>query len=209
VRLLIADDHELIRQGIKRILADTSEPAFVGEAENGQGLLELLKEENWDVVILDINLPGRNGLDLLKELREKYPKLPVLVLSMYPEEQFAVRAIRAGAAGYLSKANAAREIQKAVDEVSRGRRYISSEVAARMAEAMGGPGRRATHESLSDREYQIFLLIASGKTVGEIAKDLHLSVKTVSTHRAHILEKIMLKNNAELMQYALRHQLTS
>jgi two-component system, NarL family, invasion response regulator UvrY len=203
VRVLVADDHELFRDGVKRILGDHPDVKKVGQAGSAHEVFELIQKEQWDVVILDIKLPGRSGLDVLKELKEYNPKLPVLVVSMYPVEQFAVRVLKAGASGYLNKTSAALELITALRQIVKGEKYISPAVASALAEAIMHRSERAPHESLSDREYEIFRLISAGKTVGQIAKELSISVKTVSTHRGHILEKMNLKNNAEIVQYAL------
>lgn len=203
MRVLLADDHKLFRDGVKRILIEQTDVTAIGEAGNSQEVLDMVREKHWDVVVLDIKLPGRSGLDVLKELRLSNPKLPVLMLSMYPEDQFAVRVLKAGASGYLTKTSAARELVSAIRQVARGRKYVSAAVAKILAEAISNQSEHQPHELLSNREYEIFRLIASSKTVGQIARELALSVKTVSTHRAHILEKMKLKNNAEIVQYAL------
>jgi len=207
MRIIVADDHQLIREGIKRILAGQPDVNAVAEAENAQQVLDLVRSGNWDVVVLDIKLPGKSGLDVLKELKEERPKLPVLILSMYPEEQFAVRVIRAGASGYLSKASAGDELLNALNKVYRGEKYISKEVADILADAIDDHGDQPSHTLLSDREFEVFRMIGAGKQVGEIAAELSLSVKTVSTYRPHILEKMKFKNNAEIMQYAITHKL--
>jgi len=207
MRIIVADDHQLIREGIKRILAGQPDVNAVAEAENAQQVLDLVRSGNWDVVVLDIKLPGKSGLDVLKELKEERPKLPVLILSMYPEEQFAVRVIRAGASGYLSKASAGDELLNALNKVYRGEKYISKEVADILADAIDDHGDQPSHTLLSDREFEVFRMIGAGKQVGEIAAELSLSVKTVSTYRSHILEKMKFKNNAEIMQYAITHKL--
>lgn len=207
MKIIVADDHQLIREGIKRILAGQPDVTAVAEAENAQQVLDLVRSGNWDIVVLDIKLPGKSGLDVLKELKDERPKLPVLILSMYPEEQFAVRVIRAGASGYLSKASAGDELLNALNKIYRGEKYISKEVADILADAIDDRGDRPGHMLLSDREFEVFRMIGAGKPVGEIAAELSLSVKTVSTYRSHILEKMKLKNNAEIMQYAITHKL--
>ncbi len=207
MKIIVADDHQLIREGIKRILAGHPDVKAVAEAENAQQVLDLVRSGQWDAVVLDIKLPGKSGLDVLKELKEEHPKLPVLILSMYPEEQFAVRVIRAGASGYLSKASAGDELLNALNKVLRGEKYISKEVADILADAIDKRGDQPAHTVLSDREFEVFRMIGSGKQVGEIASELSLSVKTVSTYRSHILEKMRFKNNAEIMQYAITHKL--
>lgn len=205
MRILIADDHELIREGIKRILADAHDIRYVGEARIAHEVIAALEQEHWDMVVLDINLPGRSGLDVLKEIKQRFPDIPVLILSMYPEDQYAVRMIKAGAVGYINKGSAATDLLQAIRKVAAGGKYINTSVAEKLAEAVdtGGP----PHTLLSDREFEIFRLLASGKTVGEIALLLSRSVKTISTHRSHILSKMNLNNNAEIMQYAFEHKL--
>lgn len=207
MRILIGDDHELIREGIKRLLSDTSDVSDVGGVRDAAEVLTALERERWDLLILDINLPGRSGLDVLQEIKQRYPKLPVLILSMYPEELFAVRVMKAGAAGYISKAGAADELATAIRTIAAGGKYISPTLAEHLADAVHSKIAQAPHELLSTREFEVFKLIASGKTVGEIARILHRSIKTISTHRTHILEKMHLRNNAEIMQYAVEHRL--
>ncbi|MDL1891877.1 response regulator transcription factor [Sphingobacteriales bacterium CHB3] len=206
--VLIADDHQLIREGIKYMLSEAPEIGTIGEAKNAVEIFEQIEMRPWDVLVLDINLPGRSGLDVLKELRVKHPRLPVLILSMYPEDQFAVRVIKAGAAGYLTKSSAAKELVDALRKIASGGKYINAAVAEKLAEAVDDGIVSTPHERLSDREFEIFKLIGSGKTVGEIAELLNRSVKTISTHRTHILEKMNLHNNADIMQYVFEHKLT-
>lgn len=206
--VLIADDHQLIREGIKYMLSEAPEIGTIGEAKNAAEIFEQIETRPWDVLVLDINLPGRSGLDVLKELRAKHPRLPVLILSMYPEDQFAVRVIKAGAAGYLTKSSAAKELVDALRKIASGGKYINAAVAEKLAEAVDDGIVSTPHERLSDREFEIFKLIGSGKTVGEIAELLNRSVKTISTHRTHILEKMNLHNNADIMQYVFEHKLT-
>lgn len=207
MNILIADDHQLIREGIKFIVREAPEIENVGEARNAEEIFNELGKRTWDIVVLDINLPGRSGLDILKELHMRFPTLPVLMLSMYPEEQFAVRVIKAGAAGYITKGSAATELVLALRKIAQGGKYINASVAERLAASFGDITGRPPHELLSDREFEIFKLLAAGKTVGEIGQMLGRSVKTISTHRTHILEKMNLQNNAEIMQYALEHKL--
>jgi two-component system, NarL family, invasion response regulator UvrY len=204
MRVLVADDHQIVREGIKRIL--TGAPGFtrIEEAGTANEVMERLRQGRFDAVLLDINLPGRSGLEALKDIRREYPFLPVLVLSMYSEDQFGVRVMRAGAAGYLSKATAANVLVDALHQVCSGKKFITPQVAQAMASALEvradtGP----VHTLLSDREFEVFHLIARGKTVGEIAAELHLSVKTISTYRTHILLKMHLRNNADMMRYAV------
>jgi DNA-binding NarL/FixJ family response regulator len=204
---MIADDHAIVREGLKQILAETSDMIVAGEAANGRELLEQASQDDWDLVLLDIAMPGRGGIDILKQLKRERPKLPILVLSMYPEEQYAVRALKAGASGYLTKHSAPKELISAIRKVSRGRRYVSSSLAEKLAAYLQKDTERPVHELLSDREYQVMVMIASGKTVKEIADELSLSVKTISTHRAHTLQKLGMKNNAEITYYAIKHGL--
>jgi two-component system, NarL family, invasion response regulator UvrY len=206
-RILIADDHAIVRSGLKQIVLNAPDLTVVGEATSSQELLTLARAQPWDLIILDIHMPGRGGLETLKDLKREFPKLPVLILSMYPEDQYAVRAIKAGAAGYLNKESAPDELLTAIHKVLKGGKYISPGVAEHLAMAFDSRSDKAPHELLSDREYQILCLIASGKTVGDIAGELNLSVKTVSTHRGRILDKMQMKSNAELTHYAIRNQL--
>jgi len=208
-KILVADDHELVREGLKRLLLDGKLARMVGEAQRDHEVMALLRREPWDLVTLDLNLPGRSGLEILKDIRTEFPRVPVLILSMYPEEQFALRVIRAGAAGYLNK-NAARPVVlDAVGRVLKGERYISTLVAEQLFNAATRPGDAPAHAALSNREDQVLRLIAGGSTVGEIAVQLSLSVKTVSTYRTQVLRKLSLANNAQLMRYAHEHGLVS
>lgn len=207
IRLVIADDHAIVRQGLKKILDESSDMEVVAEHANGVDALRWVRANDCDVVLLDIAMPGRSGIEVLKQLREEKPKLPVLILSIYPEDQYAVRLIKAGAAGYLTKESAPTEVVEAVRRVASGKKYISLTVAEMLADEIGAPDERLPHQTLSDREYQVFLLFASAKTATEIAVVLALSVKTVSTHRHRILEKMRLRNNAELMHYAIEKHL--
>jgi DNA-binding NarL/FixJ family response regulator len=203
-RILVADDHAVVRRGLIEILRDVLPNALFGEAESGARALELARRELWDVVVLDVSLPDQNGLDVLKQIRVFAPQLPVLILSMYPEEQFALRAFRAGAAGYVTKRTAPQEIGEAVRRVLAGGRYITPSIAERMALDLARPKDKAPHEILSDREYQVFRRLAMGKTVKDIGAELALSVQTVSTYRARILSKMGFRTNAELTEYAIR-----
>ena len=207
IRALIADDHAVVRQGLKQILGDTPEMVVAGEATNGQEVLDKVRAETWDVVVLDISLPDRSGLDILKQLRSERPKLPVLVLSMHSEDQYAMRVLKAGASGYLTKDSAPDELVKAIRKVVSGGRYVSSLLAERLAFEIGTDSSRLPHETLSDREFQVLRLIAAGKSVTEIAAELYLSVKTVSTYRARVLQKMNLGTNAELIHYAMQNHL--
>jgi DNA-binding NarL/FixJ family response regulator len=207
IKILIADDHPIVRQGFKQVLSETADLVVADEAGNGQEVLALVARKDYDVILLDISMPGKNGLEVLKELRITNTKVPVLILSIYPEEQYAIRALKAGASGYLTKASAPEELISAIRKVSRGGKYISSSLAEKIAYELDGDAEKAPHDTLSDREYQILLMIASGKTVSDIADEMCLSVKTVSTYRSRILDKMKMKNNAELTTYAIRNKL--
>jgi len=207
IKILVADDHAVVREGLKRIIAETADLVVAGEASNGQEVLEKVQSGHWDVVLLDISMPGRGGLDVLRQLRGEKPKLPILVLSMHSEDQYAVRVLKAGAAGYLTKDSAPEQLVNAIRRVIRGRKYISPSVAEKLAFDLEIDFKEALHENLSDREYQVLCMIASGKTVTEIAERLALSVKTISTYRTRILEKMKMSNNAELIRYAIKHGL--
>ena len=207
MRILITEDHVVVRQGLKLILADHFKKAVFGEARNATEALARVWKDKWDVVVLDITMPGRSGLEVLKEIKRSRPKLPVLILSMHPEDQFAVRLFKAGAAGYLTKESAGDELVGAIKKVVAGGRYISPSMAERMASYLTVDVQKAPHERLSDREFLILRMIGSGKPVGQIAKELSLSISTVSTYRARILQKMDMKNNAELTHYALQKEL--
>ena len=207
IRILIADDHAIVREGLKQIVTDMPDFAVTGEAENGQEVLALVSKGDFDVILLDIAMPGRGGLDTLKQLKGERPELPVLILSMYPEEQYAIRALKAGASGYLTKESAPDELITALKKVTRGGKYISSSLAEKLAFHLEVDTEKLPHETLSHREYQVMNMIAIGKTVTEIADKLSLSVKTISTYRSRILEKMNLKNNSELTYYAIKHGL--
>lgn len=207
IRVLIADDHAIIRHGLKQILSDTDDLEVVAEADGGVRALQMIRSGQYDVVLMDVSMPDRNGIDTLKLVKKEFPKLPVLILSMHPEEQYAVRALRAGAAGYLSKQGAPEQLVTAIRQVASGKKYVSAAVAEELANAIGEDSERPPHEKLSDREYQTLCMIASGKTLTQIAEQLNLSVKTVSVYRARLLEKMKLRNNAELTHYGLKHGL--
>jgi DNA-binding NarL/FixJ family response regulator len=207
-RILIVDDHEVVRDGVKRILGEHSAQVSFGEASTSPEALRLVGEDDWDVAILDLSLGDRSGLELLKELKLIRPKLPVLIMSMHTEQQYARRAFRAGAAGYLTKDSSRDELLKAVNKVIEGGRYISVGLAEKLIVDLQRGTDRPPHETLSDREHEVMRLIASGKTVVEIAGLLFLSDKTISTYRARILEKMDMKTNADLTHYAIRNKLT-
>jgi len=207
IKILIADDHPIVRAGFKQVISDMPDMLVADEAGNGQEVLNLIGKKDYDLVLLDISMPGRSGLEILKDLKSEKPKLPVLILSIYPEEQYAIRALRAGASGYMTKASAPNELILAIRKISEGGKYISASLAEKLAYYLDGDAAKPPHETLSDREYQVMLMIASGKTVTEIANELCLSVKTISTYRTHIREKMKMKNNAEMTLYALQNKL--
>jgi len=207
MRVLIADDHAVFRRGLRETLAEFFFKVTFGEAKTAQETVELVRRHDWDVVILDISMPGKSGLDVLDELRRLRPRLPILLLSMHPEEQFARRALKTGAAGYLTKESVPEELKEAVRKVVAGGRYVSATLAEKLAVDLRAGADTPLHELLSDREFQVLRMIASGKSVKDIAEELSLSVKTVSTYRARVLEKSGMKTNAELIRYALQSQL--
>lgn len=209
MNVLLADDHAVVRQGLKQILSSELRGIYFGEASNAREAIERVSKEKWDVVVLDITMPGRGGLEVLKEIKATRPKLPVLVLSMHPEDQFAVRILKAGASGYMTKESAPLELVKAVRKVLAGGRYVSPSLAETMASLLAKDTQKQPHERLSDREFMVLQLIASGKPVGVIARELSLSVKTVSTYRARVLEKMGMTNNAELTHYAIHNKLVA
>ena len=207
IRILIADDHPIVREGYKKILTSQPDMDVTGEAGNGQEVLDLIQKKDFELILLDISMPGRSGLEILKELRSRKPHLPVMILSIYPEEQYAVRAFRDGASGYLTKASTPKELISAIRKVSQGGRYVTEALADKLTYFLHGDADKVPHEKLSDREYQVMLLIASGKTVTQIADELCLSVKTISTYRRHILEKMQFTTNAEITMYAIQNKL--
>ena len=207
IRVLVADDHTIVREGLKQILAKSGDLVVAGEAANGNDVLRMVREQEWDVLVTDMSMPGRNGLELIKLVKAASPKLPVLVLSMYGEEQFAVRAIRAGASGYLNKESASDQLVAAIRKIASAGMYVSGAVAEALLRNVRDGERKAPHEQLSDRELQVLQLIAAGRSVTQIAETLNLSPKTVSTHKARILEKMHMTNQAELIRYAIEHAL--
>jgi DNA-binding NarL/FixJ family response regulator len=209
IRVIIADDHPVVRQGIKRILEEEVDVQVVAEAASGQELLQQIDGTACDVLVLDINMPGRDGLDTLAYLRRAYPKLPVLILSVYPEDQFGPRVLKSGAAGYMNKEAAPDQLVQAIRKVCAGGKYISPALAEKIAGDLAADKELPPHERLSDREYQVMRMIASGKTVSQIARELCLSEKTISTHRARILEKMEMKTNAQLTYYAIHKDLVN
>lgn len=207
IRVLVADDHAVVRQGLRQILSAAADVALVGEAANGLAVIDMVAEREVDVVLLDVAMPGKSGVDVLKTLHERHPKLPVLILSMYPEDQYAVRLIKAGAAGYLNKEAAPEQLLDAVRTAVQGKRYITPAVAELLAQEVDRDREGPPHKTLSNREFQIMLMLARGVPVSEIARELFLSVKTVSTHRMRILDKMGLKTNADLTYYAIKNRL--
>ena len=207
IKVLIVDDHSIVREGLKQILSETSDIVVTDEAGNGQEALEKVWKNRYDVILLDISMPGRSGLDILKQIKSDKPALHVLILSVFPEEQYAIRALKAGASGYLTKESTPNELITAVRKVSEGKKYVSASLAERLASHLEIKAEGSLHESLSDREYEVMCMIASGKPVKEIAENLLLSVKTISTYRARILEKMGMKNNAQLTHYAINNRL--
>lgn len=207
IRILIADDHAIVRSGLRQLLIEQGDFAVAGEAANGLEAIRQIREQPFDVVLMDMSMPGRSGIELVRLLKAEKPKPAVLVLSMHKEEQYAVRALKAGASGYLTKESAPDQLVAAIRKVANGGMFISPGVAERLALELGGNHDAAPHARLSDREYQIFRMIASGITIGGIAGDLSLSVKTVSTHKTRILQKMKMASSAELIHYAIRHQL--
>ncbi|MBL7164879.1 MAG: response regulator transcription factor [Dehalococcoidales bacterium] len=206
-KILIADDHGVVREGLKRIIAKAPDLVVAGEAETGEETLEKALTLGCDMVLLDITMPGRNGFDVMRELRSRKPELRILMLSMHPEEQYAVRALRAGASGYLNKDSAPQELMAAIQKVALGGRYISSSLAETIILNVGTNVEESPHESLSDREYQVLCMIGSGKAVKQIADELMLGAKTISTYRQRILEKMKMSGNAELIRYAILNRL--
>ena len=206
-KILIADDHPIVRRGLRQILEETRFVMSVDEASNGREAIELVKNGKFDIVLLDISMPGMNGLEVMEELRRLKPSLPVLILSIYPEEEYAVRALKAGAAGYLTKKSAPDELVVAIKKLYKGERYISPSLADYLASNLTDDKDKPLHKNLSNREFQVMRMIASGKTLKEIAQEINLSPKTISTFRARILQKMHLKSNAELIQYAIKNKL--
>ena len=204
-RVAIADDHALVRRGLAELLREMDDLDVVAEAESGDALVRAVRDTAVDVVVMDMNMPGPTGLDLVKSLHAEFPDLPLLVLSAHPEDQYAVRVVRAGALGYLTKESAEADLVEAVRRVSQGKRFLTRALAEALLDALDADPDAMPHAALSDREYQVLRLLASGRTVGRIADDLALSVKTVSTYRARLLEKMGMSNNAELTRYALEH----
>jgi DNA-binding NarL/FixJ family response regulator len=211
IRILIVDDHAILRAGLKHILAESTDIEVAGEADNGQEALEKIKEGRWDVVVLDMSMPGKSGIELIRQIKSEKPKLPILILSMHKEDIYAMRTLKAGASGYLCKDNAAPQLEQAIRKVASGGLFISTAVAEQVAAGMlrHGGDDAPPHTRLSDREFQIFQSIVEGKGLTETAAELHLSVKTVSSYKTRILDKMALGSTAELVRYAVRHDLVS
>lgn len=207
IRIVIADDHAIVRHGLRQLLSAETSMSIVGEAQNGNEVLELVRTTPVDIVVLDITMPGRNGLDTLKELRRLYPRVAVIVLSMHPKDQYAVRVLKAGASGYLSKESAPEELVSAIKKVDRGEKYITHEMAELLADYIQRGTGDEPHKQLSDREFEVLRMIGSGRGITEIAETLNLSVKTVSTYRSRIIEKTGLRSNAAMTRYVVEHRL--
>jgi two-component system invasion response regulator UvrY len=208
IRILIADDHAIVRRGMKQLLLEQYPFARIGEASNVEELIhEIVTHHDWDVVVCDMNMPGRSGLDAIMQIKEIAPGLPVLIMSMYPEDQYALRVLKSGAAGYLTKETIHDDIVRAIETVIKGKRYITLSLAEKLAESVNRETEKPLHEVLSDREFDVFKLLASGKTITEIASQLSLSSTTVSTYRSRIMEKMKMKSNAELARYAIETRL--
>ena len=208
IRILIADDHAIVRRGMKQLLLEQYPFARIGEASNVEELIrEIITHKDWDVVVCDMNMPGRSGLDAIMQIKEIAPGLPVLIMSMYPEDQYALRVLKSGAAGYLTKETIHDDIVRAIETVIKGKRYITLSLAEKLAESVNNDSVKPLHEVLSDREFDVFKLLASGKTITEIANQLSLSSTTVSTYRSRIMEKMKMKSNAELARYAIEARL--
>ena len=207
IHVLIADDHAIVRQGLRLILSETDDLVVAGEAEDGADAMILARQQPWDVFLLDVTMPNRDGIDTLKQLKKEFPRSPVLILSMHPEEQFAVRALKAGASGYLNKQSAPEQLVTAIRQVATGKKYVSAAVAQQLANAISDDSDKSPHERITDREYQVLSLIASGKTLTQVAETLNLGVATVSTYRARLLEKMGLRSTAELIRYGLENGL--
>jgi DNA-binding NarL/FixJ family response regulator len=207
IKILIADDHAIVREGLKQIVTEESDMKVMGEAANASELFKLLEKDSWEIIVLDINMPGKSGLEALKEMKTRNIKVPVLILSMFSEDQYGLRAIKAGAAGYLKKVSAPTELVSAIRKIVSGGKYISQTLAEKLAESVDVNNRNALHQNLSDREYQIMCFISLGKSAEEIAEELAISINTVYSYRNRILDKMHLKSNVELTQYAIQHKL--
>ena len=209
IKILICDDHAIVRQGLRQIIEDCNDITVVGEADSGEEALGMISKNDFDVVVLDIAMDGIGGLEALKEIKYRKPKLAVLMLSMYPEDQYAIRVLKAGAAGYLTKKSAPNELLQAIRTVATGKQYITASVSEKLVSNLNADKCVLLHETLSDREYHVFIQLAEGKTVGQIAKNLHISVKTVSTYKSRVFEKVGIGNVADLIRYTLEQKLIS
>jgi len=209
IRVCIVDDHEVVRCGIKQILSSARDIQVVDEAASGEEFMMKAQTRRWNVVIMDLSMPGQGGLETIRQIKARFPSLPVLVLTMHSEDQYAVRAVKSGASGYLTKDGASTSLVKAIRAVAAGQRYITPAVADQLAAEVGSGGNHLPHETLSTREHQVFLMIAQGRAVGAIAAELGLSVKTISTNRTRFLRKMSMRNNAEVIYYAIKHRLVS
>lgn len=207
IHIVIADDHAIVREGLSQILSAADGFEVIGQAANHGEVIQLLRHAACDVLVLDVSMPGKNGIDTLKQVKQEWPKLPVLMLSMYPEDQYAFRAFKAGAAGYLTKMTPSDQLVDAIRRVAQGRRYITPELAEALAESLDRDRGAPAHEALSDREFCVLRFIAAGKTLGEIGESLSLSPKTISVYRARLLAKLNLRTNADLTRYAVEHDL--
>jgi len=207
IRIVIADDHPIVREGLKQVLSSAADLAVAGEAQNGQEVMQRVRDLDFDVLLLDMSMPGKSGIELIKQVHTEKPRLRILVLSMHQEEQYAVRAIRAGAAGYLTKESASTQLVSAIRKVAGGGAFITDAVAQQLALGAMPQSDAPPHSALSDREFQVFRMLVSGKAVSDIGEELNLSVKTVSTHKARIMQKMNMSNPAELIRYAIRHRL--
>lgn len=208
IKILLVDDHIIVRKGIKELLEDSDEIRVVSEAGTAEEMFKIINKEDLDMVILDISLPGRSGVDALKQLKSSIPELPVLILSMHPESQYALRVMKSGAAGYLTKESVPEELIKAIHKINRGKKYISTNLAEELTNFLNGNIEKLPHQTLTDREYEVLLKIAEGQKLTEIAEDLSLSVKTISTYRSRILKKMKMKTNSELIKYVLKNKLS-
>jgi len=209
IKVLVADDHEIVRQGLKTIISECLDLSIVGEAENGNQVLKIVKKTKVDVVLLDFDMPGKNGLDTLIELKALYPKLPVMILSIFPEDHYGTRFLKAGASGYLQKSSATDQLIDAIRKVFNGGKFISSALTDKLVTGLNKDNEQFLHESLTDREFQVFRLLSTGKKLKEIADELCLSINTISTYRSRILQKMDLKNNADIVRYAINNGLSN
>lgn len=207
IRVLLADDHRILREGLKQILAESGDIVVGGEAENGFEALDKIRKEEWNVVVLDMSMPGKSGIELIRQVKDEKPKLPILILSMHKEDVYALRTLKAGASGYLSKDSASAELVKAIRKLAGGGVYINSNIAEKLAIGLMPVSDAAPHTLLSDREYQVFLMLVSGQGITDIADELHLSVKTVSTHKTRIMQKMNITSLSGLIKYAIKHGL--